>query len=223
MYINPEEKYYFYALQTDKTTGSHYWQLRRRFENKKELIEFLANSVDTNGYADVNRWSSEYFKLINVTGEDTHVNDYTTFTRDSRGFRLFVCNREETLRPYYFMDSHERTIDVRKFKNEVFAFVHARLSGLVPEKKYFYDYGHRYRRGPKSHHAYYHHSNSHFYRRFLNTHTEEYEDDNIYVKFSPKPKDIEAKYKWSDDFWRRGECGWKTHKHKKQWMHRLGK
>jgi hypothetical protein len=26
---------------------------------------------------------------------------------------------------------------------------------------------------------------------------------------------------WRDNFWRKGECGWKTHKHKHQWEHNI--
>lgn len=220
MHINPPEKYCLYTLQTDKSDNPIYWALTRKFPDKASLVSFLADSVNTNDYDDSARWTCQYFNEINVTESDTYAWETLTWKTSPSGLRIPNVVTHRSLRPYHFETESGASVDVRNFKDEVFARVRARMVGLIPEKRYYYN-SRWNRQGQPWHHCTHYRTNSHLYTRLRNTHTEEYEDENVYVKFKPKPKDIEAKYMWRDDFWRFGESGWKTHKHKHQWEHNI--
>lgn len=221
MYETNPIGYCLYTLQT-KADNSYYWLLTRRFSDKHSLISFLADSVVTNNYDDSSRWHSDYFDKINVTENDTYHWDTVSLTNTVYGLRYYKVNHHHSLRPYLFtLEDGATIVDVRNFKEEVFALVYARLNGMFPEKGYGWDNSWKHRR-TKSHTCIYYHNNSHFHRTLRNSYVEEYEDEagNI-VKFTPKPKELVAKYKWRDDYWSKGECGWKTHKNKHQWEHNL--
>lgn len=218
MHITTPEKYRLYTLRTDKT-GSLYWEFTKEYPNKEALVDSLSHAVNAHGYDDSSRWTCKYFNEINVTGQDAYTWETFEYRTDRFGHRVPHFTSHHSLRPYYFCTESGASVDVRNFKDEIFARVHARRASLLPKEVYSYKPYHR--RYPKSHHCTHYHGKSHFYTRLRNTYVEEYEDDNIYVSFKPKAKDIEAKWKWYDDFWGRGECGWKTHKHKYQWEHKI--
>lgn len=221
MYINnTPEKYRLYTLKTDRSGNPIFWAFTREFPDKSSLISFLADHVSTHDYEDSSRWTCEYFNDINVTEEDTYIWEEFKWRTDRFGHRVPHFTSHRGLRPYHFETDKGASVDVRNFKDEVFARVHARQAGLISEKRYYHNWR-RNRQGMAYHHCCHYRTNSHLYTRLLNTHTEEYEDENIHVKFKPKAKDTEAKFMWRDDFWRKGECGWKTHKHKHQWEHNI--
>jgi hypothetical protein len=220
MHIKTPEKYYFYTLTEYKSNNMIYLQLKRTFSDKNSLISFLADSVCTYGYNDSARWTCPYFNEINVTGNDYFISEVWSSYKDELGIIVPNIKTYKHLRPYYFETDNGKTVDVRNFKDEVYARVYAKQAKLIPEPHYTYKYKGRYQR-PTSHTCLLFHTNSHFYRRLKQTHNEEYKDENIYVKFKPKAKDVEAKCKWYDDFWSKGESGWKTHKHRHQWEHKL--
>lgn len=221
MHIATHEKYRLYTLRTNKKDDTMYWEFTREYPNKTSMIEDLSYAVNTHGYDDSSRWTCKYFDEINVTESDTYMWDTLTWFTTPHGVRFPRVNVHHGLRPYHFETDSGASVDIRNFKDEIFARVHARRANLLPKETYSYKPYHR--RYPKSHHCTHYHGKSHFYSRLRNTHVEEYEDDNIHVKFKPKAKDLEAKWKWYDDFWGHGECGWKTHKHKHQWEHKIYK
>lgn len=218
MYTNPSEKYYLYTLRTARD-NSRYWQLVREYPSKEALINSIADSVNTHGSDLAHRWTSEYFDEINVTGQDTYTWETFHWKTDRFGHRVPFFETHHGLRPYLFCTEDGANVDVRNFKDEIFARVRAKQAKLLPETAYPHIPWRR--RSPKSHTCIHYRSDSQLYTRFRNSFVEEYEDDDIYVKFAPKSKDIEAKYKWRDDFWTRGECNWKSHRHQHQWEHRL--
>lgn len=219
MHINSPVKYRLYTLRTNKADNSKYWEFTREYPNKNALIDYLSHSVKTHGYDDPSRWTCRYFDEINVTESDFYTWETITWITSPWGTRLPRVNEYRDLRPYHFETENGKSVDVRNFKDEIFARVHARRANLLPKEAYSYKPWHR--KYPKSHHCTHWHGNGHLYTRFRNTHVEEYEDENISVKFKPKAKDLEAKWKWRCDFWSHGECGWKTHRHKHQWEHKL--
>lgn len=217
---NTVEKFYLYELKIAEADNSQYWQLTRTFPSKDSLISFLASSINTH-YSDFSyHWTSIYFDKLNVTENDEHV--FTTLTYVKSNYSGIIFPHVEThrqLRPYLFINEFGATVDVRNFKEEVFARVYARQAGLLPAKQYTYR---RRRQGQAYHHCIHYRTNSHLYTRFLNTHDEEYEDcDGHIVKWKAKPKDKEAKFKWRDDFWTKGPTGWKEHKARYQYEHNL--
>ena len=171
------------------------------FKTEKELIEFLANHVETFGYMDSEKWYCEFFKRQNLTGTDQSFFDF------GQGF-YFLNN-------YLFLDSYQRVIDVRYYKEDVYNLVYARLSNLVESKsKYlrtrrFQNY--KRRQHHTSHSCTLYRSDVRYFRTLRLAMIPEYQE---YIP----PKDKELFSAWRDDFWTRGECGWKSQtKFRHQW------
>ena len=218
-YNNKTEKYYFYTYnQKDEL-----WRCSRIFNNKQELISFLADNVvrykfDLNWNRvktdNTNLWHSPHFDFLSMNDNDMLAGNVVV-NRMGNEFTLMTCHSEH--RYYRFYDSDWRIIDVRDMKNEIYDYIHAKDAKLIPPKKFkSYHWNKHY-----GHKCTHYRTSSHLYTRFLNTH-DEYDEEFDY-KFKSKPKDRFAKYMWRDDFWTSGETGWKTKKNKKQWMHRVNK
>lgn len=177
------------------------------FYSEKELILFLADSINTHGYMDSNRWESEYFDNQNIVGSDLKTYVYTTIQEGK-----LIKVPEYSYRLYHFYNSSGKVIDVRNYKKKIFKLVYARLVGLVNEKYTQKRYSKKkIGKTPTSHTCWLARKDVRYMRTARVASIPEYAE---YIPADEK----KLKTKWYDDFWGRGECSWKRQfKCKHQW------
>jgi hypothetical protein len=212
MYINnPNTKITLTTIEGfDKETNTYYrkkYAYDRVFNNEKELIEFLAENTKTNDSMDMARWDNPYIDRQNLCGTDVE------YYRNEYGDVTNIQYKE-----YWFWTDDYKTIDVRVYKDKVYQRVYARLANLLPQKERIrYHYFSR----PTSHTRGRYRSHVHYANYLRNNYAFEYEDENTYYKYQPKREDYEHNTYWADDFGTKVECGWKSHKYRKQWEHNV--
>lgn len=111
---------------------------------------------------------------------------------------------------YHYFDSNEKTVDIRIFRDEAYAYV----------KKYGRPYEGYYKRNPK--YQFRHRHNGMWYCNNKSSNVMNYIrklHDEEMKPFLTK-EDKESMKGWSQNYWRQCSCNWKDQKkHKKQWMH----
>ena len=191
----------------------------RTFDSLNSLIDFLAYYVEEIDGQYYNRYIDE----INVTGRDilTVLNTKEVLDTNS-GQYIEIKHKEEYLRPYYYWRSDGASIDVRKYMPEILKRYKAWKHNLIKLHPETHNKWRTKKRGKGN----IHHTTT-LWRKpkvancFRREYELVYEDDKIYYKYRPDPEFIHLKSRWRDDFLSRGECGWKTHKHRHQWEHRI--
>ena len=139
--INYQKKFYLAIVDSfDENTNSFIvTKPIQVFQSQEELVYFLASKVKIYHYKDSTRWTCEYFELQNLTGTDTH-RIYSWWNNKQESYQI--------LNPYYFFDENNNTVDVRNFKEDVFALIYADLSNLLPVQTYQHK---KYNRRKKTH------------------------------------------------------------------------
>lgn len=204
------------------------------FNNKEDLIRFLAYGTNTHHNENRTRWTNRYIDEQNITGKDIMASHYWEMARDENGevriaWGMPVYDYKHTvkIRPWHLEDEYGRTVDMVMFKEEVYDivagmsyYVRNTLSMRKPPR------GKRKERQGRAYHHCCHFrctSDNHRYGRTLKTFEESAEDVEELLTahqmqiLKVKPKDMYAEFCWGDDFFRSGPSGWKEHKNSRQW------
>lgn len=179
------------------------------FQNLYELILFLATKTKTNQYNDPSRWDFPYYNDQNLTGTDTTVYRESVYTgSDMRERKTTVLKR------FWFHDAHNRTIDIRRFHDQIVKMVYQNI-----KKPYTYKRPIKNRTRTTSHTTAKIRNNVHKKRTLTHAYKiiDEYNEQTYVIPI--KPKDKRLQFYWSDDFIMQKSTGWKTKKYKYQWEH----
>jgi len=201
--INYQKKFYLAIVDSfDENTNSFIvTKPIQVFQSQQELVYFLASKVKIYHYKDSTRWTCEYFELQNLTGTDTH-RIYSWWNNKQESYQI--------LNPYYFFDENNNTVDVRNFKEDVFALIYADLSNLLPVQTYQHK---KYNRRKKHTMTKFRHARIYRTARFASI--KEYSE---YIPSDEK----HLKNCYYDDFYSRKSCGWKDQtKCRHQWEKHL--
>jgi hypothetical protein len=183
------------------------------FDTKEQLIHTMARYTDTNESDNPDEWYNKFIKYQNLTGTDTSV----------------IKNEEnEILARYWndivFINEDGNIVDIRQYWPEIVKTIYAVKSENIkilpsPIKKWHWKHHGPH---PKWHTFCTYRNHVKYGQTIRNfSQTEEYADEKFEVKIRPKFKNRVLIGYWWDDFMRQGSTGWKQHKHKKQWEHRV--
>ena len=210
------------------------WNIYQTFEDKDELLRFLCYGTQTHNGLPRRRWTNKYFDEQNLTCKDILVKTRWEKQYDvdgnpliRYGMPVYSPFEYRTIREWHLEDSEGRTVDANIFKEEVYDMVEQMsfyMRNTLSLRKYKRQKT-KQRMGRAWHHAieFRCSSKNHRYSRMMKT-AEETADDceelltqHQMQVLKVKPKDMYAKYRWGDDFWRHNSTNWKEHKNSKQW------
>jgi len=221
MFNNHAERIHFIEMSYNEVENQIYIKYRiADFPSIKDMIAFFAK------YGDI------YLSDINATGKDFELVSHKEYVRDENGAVKRDINNEcvtrdityKRCKSYYLYTDKYASIDPRKYIKAIkklsleykngqvdLRYVDAFLCRRKPK--------HGRRRGSS-------HTCSNYRRiRKHNTIKQEYdlvyEDERVYYKYYANPKKKALVGVCWDDSWMRKSTGWKDHKHKHQWEHRI--
>lgn len=204
------------------------------FNNKEDLLHFLAYGTNTRNDAPRCRWTNRYIDEQNITGKDIMTSHYLEMARDENGniriawgVPVYDYKHTSKIRPWHLEDEYGRTVDMAMFREEIYDIV-ANMSYYVRNTLHMRKppRGKRKERQGRAYHHCCHYRcapDNHRYGRTLKTFDESADDAEDFLtshqlrSLKVKPKDMYAKHCCGDDFWTRGHSGWKEHKNSRQW------
>ena len=200
------------------------------FENRKELINELADWTDTRGRfrptGDPNYWTNNV-----IDRQASKSKEARTWSRASEPpfwWHRYLDSDWEGNWDFWFHDADGETIDVRKFWPEVIAEVRRRLQsfeqcgGTRRMWRWKQSNHTRFRRGyhPKKGRA----GVGSYCRDFYESRKYYDDEDNLVYFWEPRGKLHIGAFALADygyDWRSRHSVGWKAHKHRRQWERRL--
>lgn len=199
------------------------------FDDKNQMLLFFASYIADDSY-------NKYWSDMNITGKDVTVytqqvpvrNSDGILKLDSYGEVLYDLKIVKSYKRYLLYDDNWAYIDVRNYMQEILRLSVAIKRKLInnyftlyPEYA-FYIIKHRRHRGkhPKTH-TYCGYRHIRKYNKIKNEYDFVYEDADIYYKYVADPESKSLRCHWCDDSWGRKSTGWKDHKCKHQWEHKV--
>lgn len=180
--------------------------------NYNELIEMLANGIETNGYDDSSRWTNTYFEDINLGNDYTKTTTISYTKHDDSYTKEYISDITITQKKYLFFDGLNRTIDVRLFEDDIIKFF-VKNHNQSSNHRLFTKYKRWYNRQGRASHAgtWYHHKHLNN-RKKIRTLDSMFKNDEEFKDYHFKRlEDTENPYPcWYDDACRRVEGNWKS-------------
>lgn len=180
----------------DKTTNTIYTKKPAYvFENAAALITFLAKHTRLTYHK---TYSCIYIEEQNLTGTDLTAIHESRMTNDG-----LYTETHYILKPYWFHDKNNTTIDIRKFLPDVIRQLQSRTKTpyVIPAPMH-----------TKTHTACRIKKET-YVQTIKHNYTENYETDDTIITIPYRKTDN------SHSSISRHSTGWKSKKHKKQWMH----
>ena len=196
------------------------------FRNEEELLRSLALSTDTNNSANPARWRNSYIEDQAYAGKHSSVSVVTIISGNDRFVHRFVGQQKN--RYYWFHDASGKTIDVRKYWPAAVAAAITKEAAKTKKNGRTSWYWQGRRRHNTSGWHTRHPSGKARVKACLRSFSRQdfYDDeDNLIFRWTPRGRLLtSARYlaDWDNfDFRARRSTGWKEHKYRHQWEHRV--
>lgn len=177
------------------------------FNDKNELIDYLAQKINTYGYYDPERWYCSFLHAINHSYKDKDVD-----------LMLSVDSMPRIIKPYVFLDAYDKLVNIKDYWPDIIKYVHYKAAHPVNPDKQERRNKHAYRKKQAARAWATQHTKSHTYIRshYSNRYQIPGLNDDEYKEFC-KPR-YTQNTPWDAEYTTHGSAGWKNKKARYQWQ-----
>ena len=214
---NTNNKNIYSVIPVSNVSKNIYYKEEKIFHDLHEVLLYVASHVNTFGYNNPYYWDYPVKGIL--SDEQIASNRYRHFAKSEYDdYDAFVYR---VLNYHFIVFCNDIPFDLSLYTQEIIRNVWAIQKGLVKpyakQRLCFVRFSAKKVMYPKSHTCYVTRRGHYAQRKRQDTLPDLSECTHFTRR---KYKNMDP---WDDCFWRRGECNWKTKKHRHQWEHRLGK